>query len=274
MHHRTFTVTIALVALIATSAPAQDLSKYPDWSGQWRRTGGVHWDLSKPPGRGQQAPLTPEYQAIFEAGLAAQAKGEQGNDARYRCLPQGMPRVMSVLFAMEIIITPPTAFLLFENHYPRRVFTDGRDWPRQHESAFVGYSIGKWVDEDGDGRYDVLEAETRNIKGPRTFEPSGLPLHKDNATVVKERIFLDQADKDVLHDEVTTIDNALARPWTVRQSYRRVPDPIWVDNTCTEDNHHVIIGKEHYFLSGDGLLMPVRKNQPPPDLKYFNQVRK
>ena len=24
-----------------------------------------------------------------------------------------------------------------------------------------------------------------------------------------------------------------------------------------------------YFLSAEGLLMPVRKDQPPPDLRYF-----
>jgi hypothetical protein len=34
----------------------------------------------------------------------------------------------------------------------------------------------------------------------------------------------------------------------------------------------VAIGRESYFL-GDGVLMPVRKNQPPPDLRYFKQSR-
>jgi hypothetical protein len=37
---------------------------------------------------------------------------------------------------------------------------------------------------------------------------------------------------------------------------------------CGEENAHVGIGKELYFLSGDGLLMPAVKNQPPPDLRY------
>ena len=40
------------------------------------------------------------------------------------------------------------------------------------------------------------------------------------------------------------------------------------------DNQHVAIGKENYFLSADGLLMPAKKNQAPPDLRYFNQSRK
>jgi hypothetical protein len=31
----------------------------------------------------------------------------------------------------------------------------------------------------------------------------------------------------------------------------------------------VKIGKEQYFLGADGLLMPTRKDQPPPDLRKF-----
>jgi hypothetical protein len=33
----------------------------------------------------------------------------------------------------------------------------------------------------------------------------------------------------------------------------------------------VKIGGENYMLSADGYLMPTKKNQPPPDLRYFNQ---
>src|ERR1044072_2596326 len=57
------------VALAATTAQAFDDTKNPDWAGQWRRAPGVsiQWDPTKPLGRGQQAPLTPEYQALFEA---------------------------------------------------------------------------------------------------------------------------------------------------------------------------------------------------------------
>jgi hypothetical protein len=255
-------------------AQALDETRYPAWSGQWTRTGGIQWDSSKPLGRGQQAPLTAEYQAIFEASLADQAAGGQGNDTRYSCMPAGMPRVMSAIFPMEIVISSNVAYILFENSMPRRIYTDGREWPGDIEPSFAGYSIGKWVDDDGDGRYDALEVETRGLKGPRAYEASGLPLHKDNETIVKERIYLEKADPNVLHDEITTIDHALTRPWTVTKSYRRERNPRWVENDCAEDNHHVAIGKENYFLSGDGLLMPTKKDQPPPDLKYFTQSRK
>jgi hypothetical protein len=265
---------VALATIFLTAAAwAHDETKYPDWSGQWLRAGGIQWDPTKPIGRGQQAPLTPEYQAIFEASLADQAAGGPGNDARYSCFPVGMPRLMSVIFPMEFIFSPRITYILFENNMPRRIYTDGRTWPNDPEPTFAGYSIGQWIDADGDGRYDALEVETRHMKGPRTLEGSGLPLHKDNQTMVKERIFLDKTNPDILYDEITTIDHALTRPWTVTKKFRRERNPTWFENDCSEDNHHVAIGKENYFLSADGYLMPAKRGQAPPDLKYFNRSR-
>ncbi len=157
---------------------------------------------------------------------------------------------------------------------PRRIFTDGRAFPTDEEPSYIGYSIGNWIDEDGDGRYDLLEVETRNFKGPRTFEATGIPLHRDNQTVVKERIRLDKTDKNVLLNEITTIDHALTRPWTVTKKYiREEGKVIWNEDNCGENNNHVVIGKDNYFLSADGLLMPTRKNQSPPDLRYFSQSK-
>ena len=271
-------IALAAVTILAVSAAqAFDASRYPDWSGQWRRPAGVgnQWDTSKPARRGQQAPLTPEYQAIYEANLKDQAAGGQGTDPTYTCIPDGMPRAMNVIFPMEIVIQPHVTHIMIEYlSMLRRIYTDGRSWPENLEPSFMGYSIGQWRDEDGDGRYDALVIETRNLKGPRSFDASGIPLHEDNQTVVKERIYLDKANPDILHDEVTTIDHALTRPWTVIKNYHRVRNPVWVEAICAEGNQHVRIGAESYMLSADGYLMPAKKGQAPPDLRYFNQSRK
>jgi hypothetical protein len=112
------------------------------------------------------------------------------------------------------------------------------------------------------------------LKGPRVFDASGIPLHEDNETIIQERIYLDKADKNLLHDDITTIDHALTRPWKVTETVRRVVSdkPLWFDHeVCGEGNAHVGIGKEIYYLSGDGLLMPAMKDQPPPDLRYFKK---
>ncbi len=276
---RSVAAALALaVSLSATFAVAQTLdpAKYPDWKGQWVRIGGGgQYDPSKPPGRGQQPPLTDEYRAIWEANLAEAAAGGQFYNTQTRCLPAGMPRMMMAYEPMEVIVTPEITYIpVALNNEFRRIYTDGRDWPKEESPSFSGYSIGKWVDEDGDGRYDTLEVETRGLKGPRIFDPSGIPLHKDNQTVVKERMFADKADPNVLRDEITTIDHALTRPWTITRSYKRERNPTWVEFACAEANTYVFIGTETYVTSADGRLMPLRKGQPPPDLRYFDQTRK
>src|SRR5437867_639074 len=103
-----FRCSISAVAIIvmtmACNAQGQDLSKYPDWSGQWHNRAGIAWDQTKPLGPRQQAPLTPEYQARYEANLADQAAGGLGDDPTGLCIPHGMPRVMTIVYPMEIIV--------------------------------------------------------------------------------------------------------------------------------------------------------------------------
>jgi hypothetical protein len=270
---------LAMLMMALGVAQAFDQTKYPDLRGQWRRaeTGTFRFDQSKPWGPGQEAPLTPEYQSIFAANLASQATGGQGVGVTYTCASPGMPRVVNGYGPMEFVVTPESTHILFENIYDsRRIFTDGRAWPNQIEPSMLGYSVGKWIDVDGDGRFDELEVETRGFSGPRAFDASGIPLHKDNQTIIKERFFVDKSDPAVFHDEVTVYDHALTRPWTVLKSYRRQgdPKPVWIENICNENNNHVHIGNENYMLSADGLLMPTRKGQEPPDLRLFDTSQK
>ena len=262
-------------ALLAGAAHAQDVSKYPNLKGQWVGNGAAAdapWDPSKPAGLAQAAPLTPEYQAIYKETLARHASGVKDP---VTCLPPGMPRTMIMYEPLEVIVMPDTTYMMitYMSEF-RRIFTDGRKWPEDLEPAYAGYSIGQWLDEGKTGRFNVLEVETRGLKGPRTFDASGLPMHKDNETVVKERIYLDKSDPNLLHDEVTTTDHALTRPWTVIRSYHREPNPVWNEFVCSEDNHNVVLGKENYLISDQGLLSPTRPGQPPPDLKYFQPAKK
>jgi hypothetical protein len=287
MLYRSLLGAIALAALSVSIANAEilDYSKYPNLKGQWSRfivsglPGQPSFDQTKTWGFGQEAPLTPEYKAVLEASLADQAKGGQGNFTDgSRCLAYGMPLMMAAFYPQEYVITPETTYILINNaDHGRRIYTDGRDWPKEIEPTYQGYSIGKWLDEDGDGRYDILEVETRGpFKGPRVYDATGLPLHRDNQSIFKERIYLDQADPNILHDEITVIDRALTRPWTVDKRYIRNadPQPVWLEYVCNENNAQISVGKDNYYLSADGFLMPARKDQPPPDLRYFKQTQK
>jgi hypothetical protein len=285
MLDRNAIAAIALTALsmtigARTGALAHDESKYPDWSGQWVRVpdgGPPRYDTTKPI-RKQEAPVKSEYQARYEASLKEIEAGGFGLDRHYACMPTGMPRQMSGVSRMEFLFGTNVTHIVFEDMTlsPRRIYTDGREWPKNlkdQEPTFVGYSLGKWLDTDGDGRYDVLEIETRHVRGPRTWDQLGLPMADDNEAVFKERIYLDKSN--VLHDEITTTDNSLTRPWTVTKNYRRQPGAVtWEENNCVEGNAYITINGQVYVVSGDGLLMPSKKDQPPPDLRYFKQTRK
>ena len=289
---RTAPVAAALMMVFGVAAAAQDGEspggkspdgKYPNWKGQWNRqrvpgvAGQPSFDPNKPWGKGQEAPLTPEYQAVLEANLKSQRDGGFFDWLGVSCRGFGMPLVMYAFQPLEFIITPETTYVLVDwVEHTRRIYTDGRDWPKEIEPTLMGYSIGKWVDTDGDGRFDTLEVESRGFKGPRHYDASGLPLHHDNQSIFKERIRLDKGDPNIMHDEMTVIDHALTRPWTVDKRYVRNPNPRpeWPEYSCGENNAQVTIGKSNYFLSADGLLMPARKDQPPPDLRYFKQTQK
>ena len=82
MRYRSATTAFAfLAALCLTSAESRAWNEtaYPDLKGQWRPIGDPRqFDPSKARGLAQQAPLTPEYQALFEANLKDQAAGGDG----------------------------------------------------------------------------------------------------------------------------------------------------------------------------------------------------
>jgi len=98
-------VVAAMLLMAVGGAHALD-ERYPDWKGQWSRapTGVAGqpqppFDPSKPWGLGEEAPLTPEYQAIYEANLKDQAAGGPGTNGA-SCRSHGMPMTMNVLAPM------------------------------------------------------------------------------------------------------------------------------------------------------------------------------
>jgi hypothetical protein len=121
--------TAATLLLTLGAVQAADDAKYPDWNGQWSRVvvpaveGGAPnpgFDPHKPRGRGQQAPLTPEYAKVLDDSIADQAKGGLGRYPSARCIPSGMPRMMT-FYEFEYVITPDTTYILVggDDHYRR-----------------------------------------------------------------------------------------------------------------------------------------------------------
>ena len=266
----------AAVVMAAIPAQAFDESKYPDFAGQWKRPPGIanQWDISKPVGRAQNPPLTPEYQAIYEAGLRDQAEGGQGNDPTGICIPDGMPRAMNVIFPMEIVIQPrshPHHDRVSDHaapHLHRRPQLPGRTssrptWATRSASGStrittVATTCSRWRHVCSRGRAPSIRAAHRCT---RTTRPSSRSASTSTRTI---------------RTSCTTTSppsiNALTHPWTVNKRYVRVRNPIYVEAICSEGNDHLKHRQgEDYMLSADGFIMPAKKNQVPPDLRYFNQ---
>jgi hypothetical protein len=103
---------LAATLLVIAGARADDQQKYPELNGQWSRaSAGAQWDPTKPGGLRQQAPLTAEYQAIFEANLKSLASGNEGYNSHSRCIPAGMPRMMLAHEPVDVIVTPGTTYI-------------------------------------------------------------------------------------------------------------------------------------------------------------------
>src|SRR5258708_25831222 len=88
MLYRSLIGTVALAAGVVAAvvdAQAFDQARYPDWTGAWRRipvpgvAGQPGYDQTKRLGPAQQAPLTPQAQAVLKASIADHAKGRQGD---------------------------------------------------------------------------------------------------------------------------------------------------------------------------------------------------
>src|ERR1700740_762978 len=105
MNHRWWASSALAAGLwfATVGAWAFDETKYPDWKGKWERVGNPVWIRA-----GEKAPLTSEYQAIFDQTTAEQKAGGFGRDVQWRCLPPGMPRIMNADEAMEIVVTLDT----------------------------------------------------------------------------------------------------------------------------------------------------------------------
>src|SRR5580658_10858468 len=114
---RVAAIAVVVLALSVGGARAAEDAKYPDWTGQWLRyavklpTQPSH-DQTKPWGLGQEAPLTPEYEAVLRESIADQANGGLGNFPTTLGRPAGMPHMMMAFQPLEFVVTPELTYIM------------------------------------------------------------------------------------------------------------------------------------------------------------------
>jgi hypothetical protein len=202
----------------------------PDLSGLWRNPDGKY--LNNIAADGIQVPFQPWAAALYKDRQENFSKDRPSG----RCLPHGIPDAMLVpATPFKIVQTPGVSLILYENqgHY-RQVFTDGRGFPKEMESSWLGYSIGKW---EG----DTFVVETRGLNDQTYLDDGGHP-HSDAYHAVERFRRRDFGHLDIQF----TIDDAKAytRPWNVTIHFELFPDNEIMESVCeNERDARHLVGK-------------------------------
>ncbi len=160
-------------------------------------------------------PLTPAAEAAKEAQRKAMAAGKVLSDAGKKCLPAGMPGMMSNEFALEILESPGVvAILSEESSLPRIIHIDQTTPPDDLMPMWNGHAVGHW-----EGDTLVVQTDDFNDRIART--PSGgLPSTKLHLT--EHMTLLDGGE--TLQEVLTFTDPVnLTKPFTQTFRYQRLP---------------------------------------------------
>ncbi len=163
--------------------------------------------------RPDEPSLKPEYLEKWKMISKTLVAGSSEYDPIARCLPPGMPAMMSMFYGMEVMQNKDKITFFSElNDALRRVYLDGRK-PSQKvldDPTYAGYSTGHW---EG----DTLVVATVALRDDTFIE--GFTPHSDEMTV-KERIRF--KEPGLLEDQITVTDpKALTKPWETVKTYRK-----------------------------------------------------
>jgi hypothetical protein len=186
---------------VSSDMPVRDLSGtwMPERGGQ----GGFGAESMPSDGRHEEPPYTPlaiEKRKLYHPGNGVlQVLPPQINDpAVIFCDPQGMPRMDLYEFrALHIVHEKLKTYFLYQYEQVwRQIWSDGRDLPKDPEPRWMGYSVGRWED---DNTYVVL---TNGVDDVTWLDKAGRP-HSDQM-VVEERFH--RTGKDTMELTITIDD--------------------------------------------------------------------
>ena len=217
---------LATVSIDAATATPAELHRQADFNGVWQVEGsvGTLMPLDHAP-----LPLTASAATLYQRHRQARAAGDRSWDSASRCIPLGVPRVMTSSAPFEILQEPRFVTMLFQvQRLYRKIYLDAGT-PINGDATFMGTSRGHW--EGG-----TLVIETRNFKSGTSLDDAGLP---DNAAlVVRERLHLER--RGVLVDRIQIQDaDVFTSPWTTELRFRRLPDDMRLkEDICADRIGH------------------------------------
>jgi hypothetical protein len=229
------TAAACILAWLAVALPAR-AAEAPDLGGVWVVTSYAH-EIKMVDGG--TPPLLPAAASLYAKRKASLAKGDVSYDAvASRCAPAGMPRIMTIPYAFQIVQTPRRLAFLFEwNRLYRRVDLDGPSRAAD-DLQFTGRSSGHW-DQDS------LVIVTGQID--ETFlDDAGMPHSPELKVTEHLRLRPDATLENRMRFEDPKTFRA---PWETIVTYRKVPAGTRLgENICLDRlKTSPAIEKDHYL---------------------------
>jgi hypothetical protein len=171
--------------------------------------------------------------------LFVERMNEYGKDdpASIGCQPLGPRDILGTglpeASRTKLVQTPSLIVVLHENLSYRQILMDGRKLPTNPNTSFMGYSIGRWEDDD-------LVVESEGFKDVSWLDFGGHP-HSE-ALHITERYR--RVDFGHIQRRITLTDaKTFNKPITISSDLTLVPDTELLEYVCTETPPYHLVGR-------------------------------
>ena len=178
-------------------------------------------------GKAPWIPFTPKYRKIRDdfAALPEFTIAKNTDNIDY-CITAGVPGELEHPILYEFLLTPGRVTMIFQDGSVRRIWTDGRKFPKDLNPSAQGYSIGHWENER------TLVVETRAISPKSELFIVG-DINVTTKTRVWERWSL--KSEQSLQLNVTVEDPELfTGPYSYERQFMKIPGTFEV--ACAANN--------------------------------------
>ena len=197
-------------ALAALPMLAHAQAGHPNFTGAW--TIATYTGVLNPVD-GKPVPLNAKGKEAYEAHLAAAKKGDKTWDETTICIPEGLPRIMTINEPFEIMQRDKAVYFVAQNRVPWKAFF-GEELPADPDPFYMGYSVAKWQGK-------TLVLDSAGFRDNTVLDDKGLP-HSEQMHLTT-RFVLGKDGKTMTATYTITDPTDYTRPWTAKAVFVKKP---------------------------------------------------
>ncbi|MGZ3371479.1 MAG: hypothetical protein ACXWK1_21140 [Caulobacteraceae bacterium] len=219
---KTLSLIAAGAVLAAVPALAHAQAKHPDFTGAWIVS---PYKAALKPADGKPVPLKPEAKKVYDAHLAAAAKGDKTWDETSICLPEGLPRLELIKEPFEFMQKPNAMYFVAQNRLPWRAFFNEK-LPDDPDPMYLGYHVAKWAGAK-------LVIDSAGFRDSTVLDDKGIP-HSEKLHLTSTYTLGKGGQTMTVTYRIEDPDT-FTRPWTASANFKRMPASFqFPEEVCAE----------------------------------------